>query len=159
MKSPTCTGAAAAPGIDPVGAANAPVTALVIAPCPVPCPLIAKMPGPTGPSVNGCAVLDCVPVVTVTVVVVCPATSQGSWKLICPGDTKKSGALIDLPALVVNETDAPSSEVGKGIELATIVSGARFVPNVETIPPGDGDAFGLNEPLTVLFGGRAGGAC
>src|SRR5712692_1546024 len=88
-----------------------------------------------------------VPALVVTTAVAVPgAVSKGTWALICPGETKKSGAGVPFTV-----TAAPANCVGKGTSDAKIVSAARFTPKIEMIDPGatgTGDGAKL-APLTM----------
>lgn len=60
-----------------------------------------------------------------------PATSKGVWKLICPGETKNSGAGIPFTS-----TLAPPRSVGSGNAAAAAVVETRPVPNKDSTLPG-----------------------
>ena len=55
---------------------------------------------------------------TCTVLIPC-GVSHGIWKLICPWDTKNSGACVPLMNILVEE-----SSLGRGVNRATAVEGA-----------------------------------
>ncbi len=65
----------------------------------------------------------------------------GTRKLICPGETKNSGAAVPLTVTVV-----PKSVVGSGCAVATCVPVASSVPNAATIESG---ASGAGAPTKL----------
>jgi hypothetical protein len=69
-------------------------------------------------------------VVTVSVAVGDESSSHGTWKLIWRGETKKSGT--EIPFIV---TVVPPSVVGRGNDDADAAAAARFVPNMDPMPP------------------------
>lgn len=106
-------------------------------PAATPCPLAlaANRPGATAAT---CAVpTETLPSPLVMVMVAGPiATPGGSWKLIWPGATKKSGAVRSAPPLSLTLTLVPAIEVGSGNEAAACVVVASLTPKDETIDSG-----------------------
>src|SRR2546421_9959951 len=116
-KSPFDIGFAAAPGTLPAGAANAPVVALVTAPCPLPLLLSVKMPGAN--CAKDTVAVELVPAADVNVACArCgPASSHGIWILVCPLAAKNIGAAI----APLNCTLLLESVVGSGnVEAAPV---------------------------------------
>src|SRR5258706_10508082 len=140
--SPTLTGRAGAPGMLPPGAANSPLLAIRIAPCPVPALLMVKIPGANGANVTVDGVLTALPLTTVAQARDWPVSSQGICTFICPAELKNRGA----EKVPLNSMLLPPSEMGSGNAEATVVDAARPVPKAAAILPGTTPKPAWNPP-------------
>src|SRR5712692_5484425 len=153
MNSPRRTGRVVWLRILPTGAATSPVDEMRMAPC---VPFVVKIPGAAGASFTVCAALVKPPTVTVREASLCLASSQGTWKLICVGETKNRGAATPFRLIL-----ASPSKVGNGTSAAAAVVEARFEPNTVAILPGaTGTPAAKLAPFTtaLTIGGSAAAA-
>src|SRR5262245_34512058 len=120
--------------------AAAPVKASTAAAAPVPLELTVKTAGAVGPSWKAPARINW-PLLTTSINAVADDTPNkgvvavvvsGTWKLICVGAAKKSGAAT--PSM---NTCTPASVVGNGWVVAIAVVLVRSWPKSDAISPGD----------------------
>src|SRR5450631_4088666 len=74
------------------------------------------------------ALLEPVAVLTTMLAVVALLRAEGTWTLICAGDTKNSGAATPL-----NVTEVPARTMGNGVFVAAVADAARYCPHRVTI--------------------------
>src|ERR1051325_1360249 len=100
-------------------------------------PFVVKMPGDTNWMFTVTGLLACPLLFTTSEAERCPASSHGTWKLICSCpltlSTAKMGACIPY-----NVIDTPTNCRGRGSPLAKLIPVAfeRCVPNSVAIEPG-----------------------
>jgi hypothetical protein len=88
------------------------------------------------------------PLATVTVAIPV-AVFAGIWQLICPGETKKSGAARSIPALSLTIKFVPAKTVGSGNSVAVRVSVASLTPKAAAMLSG-ATANGAYSSLKLL---------
>src|SRR5471030_2038583 len=127
MNSPGLAGRE--PGNVPAGATTEAVPAISTEACPVPCELAVNSAGMIG-AICTVTVVDTTPCVITSGTEACPMTPRnGTWKLICPGDTKNNGVILPPMVMVV----PPSVNGNGGARSATAVRADRFKPKIDPI--------------------------
>ena len=105
-------------------------SAWVRTPGPIPVSSTEKMPGLLA-STGTTTPFDNSPLLFTTIVAGVPEVEKGVCRLICPAETKNSGASTPLMVTLI-----PARLVGSGVVLAVASEGASPEPNSESsVPP------------------------